>query len=680
MGFSTRKIILDRPPVSSFALKEGFMSEVFISYSRRDKAFVKALHAKLTHQNRDTWVDWEDIPITSDWWQEIEAGIEGTDTFVFVISPDSVASEVCNDELNHALNNHKRLVPILRRDGFDHNRLHPDLKRHNWLLFQESDDFDQSFQLLLRAIDTDLDYVRQHTRVLVKAIEWRNRDRNPDLLLRGSDLESVLQWLTQNTEKEPKSTERQREYINESRKAEVERRETEIQREKTVRKRITVALVAAVGGLAIATGLGLVAFSQFQAAEARRKQAEMNEINAISLSSEVLFNSNKEFEALIAGLKAARKLKAVTWSRDHPDVQEKVETMLQQAIYSIKERNRLEGHAGGIYQIRYSPDGKTIATASRDKTVKLWNRFGNYLRTFDNQDAVFSVSFSPDSRTIAAASNDFTVKLWNRDGRLIKILTGHQSGIWSVAFSPDSQFIATASADKTAKLWKADGTFLKTLNGHQDNVNSVSFSPDGNTLATASSDSTVRLWNRDGQLLKAIAGHDGGIWDVSFSPDGNTLVTASSDKTVKLWSRDGKLLRTLKGHLQDARSVRFSPNGQTLASASFDKTIRLWSLDGRLLKILQGHTDSLANIAFSPDGKTLASTGIDNTGVLWNLEYLGNLDSLITYSCHWLQDYLTYNPNVQGSDRAMCSGVAHDREPSKLGAIAPISTSMKSIN
>ncbi|WNZ45770.1 toll/interleukin-1 receptor domain-containing protein [Leptolyngbya boryana CZ1] len=104
------------------------MTDVFISYSRKDKLFVERLHNALKDQGRETWVDWQDIPLTADWWQEIERGIEGTATFVFILSPDSIASEVCTREINHAVKHNKRLVPIVYREGFGHT--HPALARH----------------------------------------------------------------------------------------------------------------------------------------------------------------------------------------------------------------------------------------------------------------------------------------------------------------------------------------------------------------------------------------------------------------------------------------------------------------------------------------------------------------------------------------------------------------------
>ena len=127
------------------------MADVFISYSRKDKDFVKTLHLALAQCDRDAWVDWEDILPTADWWQEIERGIEAANTFVFVVSPDSVASKVCNQEIDHAIHHNKRLVPVVRRDDFDTKQAHEALRRHNWLYFRESDDFDSAFQSLLKS-------------------------------------------------------------------------------------------------------------------------------------------------------------------------------------------------------------------------------------------------------------------------------------------------------------------------------------------------------------------------------------------------------------------------------------------------------------------------------------------------------------------------------------------------
>jgi len=172
------------------------MADVFISYSRKDKAFVQVLHQALAESKYDAWIDWQDIPPTADWWAEIEAGIESADAFLFVISSDSVTSKVCNREIDHAVANHKRLIPIVRREDFEPEQLHESLSQHHWLLFREQDEFDPAFAKLVDTLNTDLTHVKEHTRILLRAVEWDNRGRNDDLLLRGHELEAVFQWLS----------------------------------------------------------------------------------------------------------------------------------------------------------------------------------------------------------------------------------------------------------------------------------------------------------------------------------------------------------------------------------------------------------------------------------------------------------------------------------------------------
>ncbi|PSB34360.1 CHASE2 domain-containing protein [Stenomitos frigidus] len=191
------------------------MTDVFISYSRRDKEFVQTLHAALKANNRDTWIDWEAIPLTTDWWLEIQSGIEAADTFIFVISPDSIASTVCNQEIDHAVRHNKRLLPIVHRE-VDMKEVRTALAKHNALFFRDVDDFDTAFALLLKGLDTDLKHVRMHTRLLVRAIEWDRESRDSSFLLRDRDLDMSEHWLEQAVDKDPPPTDRQIQYITAS--------------------------------------------------------------------------------------------------------------------------------------------------------------------------------------------------------------------------------------------------------------------------------------------------------------------------------------------------------------------------------------------------------------------------------------------------------------------------------
>lgn len=168
------------------------MKDVFVSYSRRDSAFCHQLVDALQAHGQDVWVDFEGIPFASDWWEEIKNGIEAAQAAVFIISPDSVSSEVCSLEVNHIISNNKKLIPVLYRPiNTDDLHIPPAISHLNWIFFDDPEQFDAAVVHLLETLATDLDVRREHTRLLTRAREWDNRGRNDSLLLRGDDLLDV---------------------------------------------------------------------------------------------------------------------------------------------------------------------------------------------------------------------------------------------------------------------------------------------------------------------------------------------------------------------------------------------------------------------------------------------------------------------------------------------------------
>jgi WD40 repeat protein len=304
-----------------------------------------------------------------------------------------------------------------------------------------------------------------------------------------------------------------------------------------------------------------------------------------------------------------------------------------------QERGRLAGHTESVLSVAYSPDGRTLASGSWDQSIRLWDLATGQERARLEGDTgpVYSVAFSPDGQTLAAGSADNTIRLWDLGTDQVRArLMGHTDLVWSVAFSPDGRTLASGSHDKTIRLWDlATGQERARLAGDTDLVWSVAFSPDGRTLASGSGgfgdeskDNTVRLWDAaTGQERARLAGHTDRVTSVAFSPNGRTLASGSHDKTIRLWDlATGQERARLAGHTDLVTSVAFSPDGRTLASGSDEHSIRLWDLAaGQERAPLAGHTDSVLSVAFSPDGRTLASASgdllkaTDNTVRLWDL-------------------------------------------------------------
>jgi RNA polymerase sigma factor (sigma-70 family) len=306
-----------------------------------------------------------------------------------------------------------------------------------------------------------------------------------------------------------------------------------------------------------------------------------------------------------------------------------------------KERLTLTGHEEMVWAAAYSPDGKTLATASglynRPGEIIFWDTVtGKERARAAAEKGIRSLAFSPDGKSLATA--DYytnTVKLRDpASGEVrLSIETGRANN--AVAFSPDGKTLAVAILDRSAVLYDATtGKELLRFEGHTDWVPHVAFSPDGKTLATGSRDTTARLWDAGGgKELLALKGHTGTIEFVAFSPDGRTLATASWDRTVKLWEvATGKERATLEGHQLQVLSAAFAPDGRTLVTTSGEAKspiaetndkpgeIKVWDLKTRKeIASLSGHKYRVWMARFAPDGKELATVAEDRTIKLWDL-------------------------------------------------------------
>ncbi|MBD3883297.1 hypothetical protein IFO70_16140 [Phormidium tenue FACHB-886] len=297
----------------------------------------------------------------------------------------------------------------------------------------------------------------------------------------------------------------------------------------------------------------------------------------------------------------------------------------------------LQGHSGWVRSVVFHADGQLLASASSDGTLKLWSlEQGQCLKTFEGHaHEVTTVAFSPEGEYLASGSHDQLVKLWDiESGQCIKTLQGHSNRIWSIAFSPDGHHLTSGGDDHAIKLWDIQtGHCIKTWKGHTNEVLCLALNAEHALMATGHEDETIKLWDlRTGQVIKTLYGHRDRVWALAFSPqltrtdadepDAAILVTGSGDSTIKVWNwKTGQCLQTLEGHTSWVWSLIFIANGKHLLSSSYDATIKFWEMEtGKCLKTLEGHQSSVVGIALTPDGKQLASGSFDATIKLWDVE------------------------------------------------------------
>ncbi len=354
-------------------------------------------------------------------------------------------------------------------------------------------------------------------------------------------------------------------------------------------------------------------YLEWREAKQRKKQWEAQEIQRVTT-----FFKQKKYDVCLQ--ESAKLL-------DNSSQSIAIQTLLQNCQDALNWRmatfQELGQHLGAVGAIAFSPDGKTLASGSRDQTIKLWDLTTQNLITTMAGDgsAIWSVNFSPNSTDLAAGSYYWRILEWNVETGEAYIPLQHQGAVWSVEISPDEQRIASGSSDGTVKVWdRKTGFILYDFLEHEDIVYTVAWNPTGNLLASGSKDKTIKVMDlQTGEIKHSLEGHLDQVRSIAISSDNQVIVSGSYDDTVKIWDLEtGQLLQTLEGHLGDVLSVVISPDGQTIASGSKDRTIKLWDRKtGELLSTLTGHTNEIYTVSFSPDGQIIASGGKDRTIKLW---------------------------------------------------------------
>ncbi len=317
----------------------------------------------------------------------------------------------------------------------------------------------------------------------------------------------------------------------------------------------------------------------------------------------------------------------------------------------------LSDHTGLIFSVRLHPQGDRFATASYDRTIKLWDLTGECAQTLTGHAAeVISVDFSADGRLIASASCDHTIRLWDTaSGQCLHVLQDHRDQVWSASFvwsstqgpaqaaaGTNRQTLVSTSFDQTIRMWQIyrpsrpasrehtastigaiASHCIRTIQGTSTGIRCIAAHPDGTWLASGGSGAQIQLWNAAGQMVKTLEGHTASLLKVAFHPDGKLLASGSFNGEVKLWDIDsGRCLHTLLKNQTWIQALDFSCHGYLIGGSSSDAVIRVWnSQTGECHKSIALAPDEyIVGLAVHPQGHYCIGVGNDDRLTWWDLE------------------------------------------------------------
>lgn len=289
------------------------------------------------------------------------------------------------------------------------------------------------------------------------------------------------------------------------------------------------------------------------------------------------------------------------------------------------QRLRLEGHREAVWAVAVSPDGKRLASASMDGSIRLWDSTTGdvHLSIEAHALGVTSIAFAPDGRTVVSGGLDQSVRLWDSSTGKPKRRLQHPGRVFTVAFGPLGQHIVSAGDDRIIRLWElATGEEVMTYEGHEGWVNGVTVTPDGRRLLSCSEDGTVRLWDiLSGELIRCYRGHEGAVKSIALFKGGRLFASAGEDHVIRAWGADGpNELWRLEKHTDWVRAVAFAPTSLVLLSGGDDERLLIWDWPQRTVRReLQGHLGSILCLAIAPDGSFAVTGSDDQTLCLWPL-------------------------------------------------------------
>ncbi|CAK7342686.1 unnamed protein product [Dovyalis caffra] len=324
--------------------------------------------------------------------------------------------------------------------------------------------------------------------------------------------------------------------------------------------------------------------------------------------------------------KAALRLQRARRKRDDPDEDEDAEI-----DWALKQAESLSLNCSELGDDRplsgcsFSCDGEMLATCSLSGVAKIWSvpQVTKVSTLKGHTERATDVAFSPVRNHLATASADRTARLWNTDGSLLKKFEGHLDRLARIGFHPSGKYLATTSFDKTWRLWDIDsGVELLLQEGHSRSIYGIAFHHDGSLAASCGLDALARVWDlRTGRSIMALEGHVKPVLGISFSPNGYHLATGGEDNTCRIWDlRKKKSLYIIPAHSNLVSQVKFEPQeGYYLVTSSYDMTAKVWSgRDFKPVKTLSAHEAKVTSLDISADGRHIATVSHDRTIKLWS--------------------------------------------------------------
>ena len=611
------------------------VTDVFISYSRKNVDFVRHLYQELEAVGKASWVDWDSIPLSVDWWNEIRDGIEKSDAFLCVMTPDSLSSHVCHAEIAYAFSRSKRVIPILlasiddqqqifntleavqpdanatsRLNGLDPMAAAQDnwqqLSRLNWAMFQNEDQFTDQFQELCKILDIDLEHVKAHTRILVRAREWERARENVSVLMRGAELRDAELWLASALGKDPLPSSLHQRYINDSRTAQIQRQRVQFG---AVSAALVIMTVLAISAIVLAR------LAQNNADLAARRAAESYSLSMASNAQQALDAGNIDL---------ALPLILEAHSIDTPPT--RANYVLASVAYSRGTIFKLEGHTLRINGVAYSPDGNSVASGGSDRLLVIWDAHTGQERSRMQFDQPLgTLAYLPDSHHLLISLIQDVALVNLQTQRIEKQFVGHQQLLSALAVDRTGTVMASGDRSGLVILWDvATGMQIKALPPTKVAIKSVSVNEAGTQVLVASADGTLALWDiAAGTEIRHWQASRNPLEAVRFSPDGQSVLAVGDENAITFWDvQTGKerWRRESGSTANEYFSLAFSPDGRFAVVVGNDQAVQLWDVTvGQRLTTMAGHTGWISSVDFSPDGKFVVTGAWDTTVRLWQV-------------------------------------------------------------